>query len=66
MNETNFLAREVYLKQFGISLLLLTRGDFKMIALQITAVTLGAGMLLSMFVEDIGPELVLAVLTVIS
>jgi hypothetical protein len=65
-NETNYQAYEVSRKQFRRSILLTTRGDCPMIILKLTALSaLGAGSLVSLFSSEFGPDLVLAILSMV-
>jgi hypothetical protein len=53
----------VVLKQFGISLLDMTRGDVHMIIFKITAICMfAAGTLVALLTTELGPDLALIVL----
>jgi hypothetical protein len=55
--------REVALKQTALSLRLLPRGGFQMLALKFVALALAAVTLISMFSPDFSSDLVLAIVS---
>jgi hypothetical protein len=64
--ETILPACEVIRKRAGHSLSPLLEGISNMIALKITALVLGAGMLFELFSGSFGPDLILAVVACLS